>query len=109
MSIQPIDLQTLFGHLHLVGKEQAAQKDAAVLQQTVQGQELAKETQHRDESVNRTQELEEETGKIDAEEKRNASSEHEYRKRQEQERDEEKKKRQVYQDPAIGKNIDITG
>lgn len=108
MSIQPIDLQTLFAHLHNVGKEQAVQKEGAILQQQARATELIKETQHRDESVNETEELEDETGKISAEKKGDQPGGGAGKKNRDQEKGEEKA-RNVYEDPDIGKNIDITG
>jgi hypothetical protein len=108
MSIQPIDLQTLFAHLNHVGKDQAVQKEAAVLQQQAKGTELVKETRHRDESVNETEEMEDETGKIDDEKQEGSRSGPGGKHSKEQEKAEEKT-RNVYEDPDIGKNIDITG
>lgn len=108
MSIQPIDLQTLFAHLHNVGKDQAVLKEGAVLQQEAQGKELVKETRHRDESVNETGELEDESGKI-REDKENREGRREGRKGKEDASGKEGKRRPVYQDPDIGKNIDISG
>jgi hypothetical protein len=37
MPIKPIDLQTLFVQLNLVGKQQAAEKDGALLHSTLHG------------------------------------------------------------------------
>ncbi len=108
MSIQPIDLQTLFAHLNHVGKDQAVQKEAAVLQQQAKGTELVKENRHRDESVNEADEMEDETGKINDEKKENSYSGSGGKHKNEEEKAEEKT-RNVYEDPDIGKIIDITG
>jgi len=109
MSIQPIDLQTLFAHLHSVGKEQAILKDAAVLQQEAQGSELVKETQHRDKSVNEAGEMEDGPGKVEDRKNRNPHSGEEKSKKKKQEEENDGEGRQIYEDPDIGNNIDISG
>jgi hypothetical protein len=108
MAIQPIDLQTLFAHLHNVGKEQAVHKESLVLQQELQGSELAKEAHHRDESVNETDDLEDGTAKVKEENQEGASGkqkDHQHKGNQQ----EESPKKGIYEDPDIGKNIDISG
>jgi hypothetical protein len=111
MSLQPIDLQTLFVRLSQIGKEQAALKESAVVQQELHGNEIAKRSRMQDETVNRTHELEEESGKV--QEKKEGSPQSGGRGEQEEYtksgKGREKKKRNVFEDPALGKNIDISG
>jgi len=113
MSLQPIDLQTLFVRLSQIGKEQAARKESQVLQQEARGNELARQAKLNDESVNQTNELKDESGKVrEKKEGSTGSPGHEHSETEEQRREgrgEEKKKRNVFEDPALGKNIDISG
>jgi hypothetical protein len=107
MSIQPIDLQTLFMRLSQVGKEQAAMKDAAHVAQTVQGSEIAKRSEEQARAVNETRELEEGPAVIKDDERQG-----ENRGGGEGEEPTEKKervKKNVFQDPALGNKIDLSG
>ena len=54
MPILPIDLQTIFGQMGTVGKEQATQRDVAPLQQALQGTEIVQQTIRQDSAVNET-------------------------------------------------------
>ena len=113
MPIQPIDLQILFSHMHHVGKEQAAQKDAAVLQQSKKGNELIQQTRHQDESVAQSKEIEEEEGKVKNDEQQKKGSPNPDREKLEggTEQSQEQGGRQLefFQDPDLGKNVDISG
>ncbi len=111
MPIQPIDLQTLFAHLNQVGKEQSVLKEGAVLQQAVKGSELVKETQHKDESVNTTKSTDAENQKIKDSESREGGTARGKEEEEEKEKEEKNKKmkKQYFSDPALGKNIDISG
>lgn len=112
MSLQPIDLQTLFVRLSQIGKEQAALKESSVLQQAARGAELAKQTRLNDETVRHTDELQQESGRI--RDRQEGSSEQGEEKREAQEEQngsgrEKGKKKNIFRDPALGKNIDISG
>lgn len=110
MPLQPIDLQTLFAHLNQVGKQQAALKDGVVLQQVIKGNELAKESRMKDETVNQTQETQEESAKVkDRQSEQGGGTYQEERGRKKDEEKEDKTKKNFYEDPALGKNIDISG
>ncbi len=106
MPVQPIDLQTLFAHMNQVGKIQADLKEGVILQQAEKGNELVKETQHKNKSVNETGSAEEEEAKV----KEKTPEEGSNQKQGEKNEPEEKKpkKKNFYTDPALGKNIDIT-
>jgi hypothetical protein len=108
MALLPIDLQTLFTQATQVGKEQAAQKDAPPAAQSLQGSQLVRQQEIRDSSVNQAQEQQEGPEKLKDRARRGA---------------ERRKGRQkgakppaaqppasdVVRDPALGRNIDITG
>lgn len=108
MSIKPIDLQTLFMHMNLVGKEQALHRGSLLMQQTVAGSELVQETEHKDSSVNQTKSLSDGPEEIHEEEEQ-ASGQHRYGKKEGGKEQKEGESSKYYSDPALGKNIDITG
>lgn len=70
MPLLPIDLQTMFSHMNQIGKEQALQKDVLPLQQALQGAEIVKDSQEKDETVNETNNVGEGLDKINDEEKK---------------------------------------
>jgi len=110
MPLQPIDLQTLFAHLNQVGKQQATLKEGAILQQVIKGNELAKEARLRDETVNQTQEEQEESAKVrEKQPEQGGAAFQEDKGKKKGEEKEEKQKRNFFEDPALGKNIDISG
>ena len=108
MALLPIDLQTVFSQSTQVGKEQAAQKDAPPAAQSLQGAQLVQQAENRDKSVNEAQEQQEGPEKLKDRALRGA---------------ERRKGRQkgakpsaapppaadVVRDPALGRNVDITG
>lgn len=107
MPLQPIDLQTLFAHLNQVGKQQANLKAAAVAQQELQGNEIAKQARLKDETVNQTDDTAETEKAKDKQGGEGGPTAQEERRKKKGEESEEKPN--VYEDPALGKNIDITG
>jgi hypothetical protein len=114
MAIQPIDLQTLFTQLDKVAKNQANQREGLQIQQALQGDQLRRKIEERIRSVNESQD----TGQ-GAEGVKDRSS----RKRQDQEPPAPAEKEagpggpgdtdgevpSVIRDPALGKNIDVSG
>ncbi len=106
MPVQPIDLQTLFAHLNQVGKIQANLKEAVVLQQAAKGNELVKETLHKNESVSETEATKEEETAVHDKEPGEKEQQDQGEKGEMEEEKEQKKS--FYTDPALGKNIDIT-
>lgn len=98
--------------MNQVGKQQANLKAGAVLQQELQGNEIAKQTRLKDETVNETKESSEdqkvkerqpESGKGASKEELSGG------RGEDREEKEKKEKPNYYEDPALGKNIDITG
>jgi hypothetical protein len=107
MALLPIDLQTLFSQTTQVGREQAVQKDAPPIAQSLQGAQLAQRAEARDNAVNETHDQEEGPEQIKERARRGASR---------RERPPKKGKASprppsssVVKDPDLGRNIDITG
>ncbi len=109
MPIQPLDLQVLFAHLNQVGKEQSLLKNGAVIQQSVKGNELVKETQHKDESVNNLKSTDDENQKIKDSEAGGGGAFKNKDENKEKKEEDKKHKKKYFTDPALGKNIDISG
>ena len=107
MSIQPIDLQTLFVKMHHVGKEQVAQKEAAVIQQEIQGNEMVKKHQHDDSSVNRADISDK--GPENVKEDGRGSTDHGAEHKKSKEEKARRKEKEILFDPDLGKNIDFSG
>jgi len=108
MALLPIDLQTLFTQSSQVGKEQAAQKDAPPAAQSLQGSQIVQQQVVRDSSVNETQEQQEGPEKVKDRARRGAE------RRKGKQKDAKSAAAQppasdVVRDPALGRNIDITG
>ena len=108
MPLLPIDLQTLFSQSNQVGKEQAAQKEAAPLAQSLQGSQIAQRTEQRDSAVNEAHNQEGGPEQVKARGRR--ERERGRRQRKEPRRSEPPKPAQkdVFKDPALGRTIDIT-
>ncbi len=92
--------------LSQIGKEQAVQKDAAHLAQTLQGSNLVRESEEHTRTVNQTRELEDGPEAIKDEQQQNRERREENRERKETESEEE---REIFHDPDLGSKIDITG
>lgn len=105
MSIQPIDLQTLFSRLANVGKSQSAESQAAAQQQAVVGSELARRSAERESTVSEPSTLEEGPEKAN-EDGKGSSQRHGSGRRDEQDVEQEL---EVFTDPDLGKNIDLSG
>jgi hypothetical protein len=108
MAILPIDLQTLFTQSNQVGKEQAAQKEAAPVAQSLQAAQLVQKTEVRDTTVNETHDQEEGPEKV-----RDKSRSAERRKKEKEARrasaEPPAPEPDVVRDPELGQNVDITG
>ena len=106
MSIQPIDLQTLFLKMSQVGKDQAVEKESVMLQQTIKGSELEKRTQHSDSSVNRADNSDAGPEKTKEEGEQSAQQGQDKRKKEKNNTSDNK---EILSDPDLGKNIDFSG
>ena len=111
MAIQPIDLQALFTQVDKVGKTQAMQRDGLQIQEALQQVQSQRKLEENIQSVNQTQNLGEETEKIKDDKGRGAHAGSGGGKGQTQEEDSgpEENKPEMIRDPALGRNIDISG
>jgi hypothetical protein len=111
MAIQPIDLQALFTQVEKVGKLQANQREGLQIQQALQQAESQKKAEERIQSVNQAQDMGSEAEKI-----KDGGEQGQYYKpgegrdeSPEEEEDEKKDDPGLIRDPALGRNIDISG
>jgi hypothetical protein len=104
MAIQPIDVQVLFSRLSQIGKEQAVTKDAILQSQAAAGNEIVEKTRQQERSVRETVNIEEGPDKThddgESNNKRQGNS-----KKEKQDEGE----REVFRDPDLGKQVDISG
>jgi hypothetical protein len=111
MAILPIDLQTLFSQMDKVGKSQAMQREGQQIQESIQQIQIQKKNEQNIQSVNQSQDLGGEAETI-KDEKRHGGREYDGGARERQ-REEElsaaEEERDLIRDPALGRNIDITG
>ena len=103
MPILPIDLQTLFTQMNQVGKEQAAQKEGAEIQASIQNMGQVKQAEQKDNSVNQSQNVGEGLESIKEEEKKKR----EKKRDKKESRENKEKKKEFFSDPALGHHIDI--
>lgn len=104
MPIEPIDLQVLFSRMLDVGKEQAARNELVNVAQSAQAGELVRKTEEQSHSVNETKETDEVRQAKEQGESGGAKPEG-----KEKKKGEAKRNMPSFQDPDLGKNIDITG
>lgn len=112
MAIQPIDLQTLFTQMDKVGKNQAVQREGLQIQEAIQQQQSQKKIEENVQSVNQSQEMGNEAEKIKDDGRRGANANAGGKKEkagEEDESTEEGVKPELIRDPALGRNIDISG
>jgi len=107
MSLQPIDLQTLFLKLSQVGQDQAAEKNALIQGQEVAGREIALRSQQHQRSVGETQRLQE--GPEAANERESGEQGESGERSQEEAEAKGTEEQDVFRDPDLGQNIDISG
>ena len=108
MPILPIDLQTIFSQIGTVGREQAALRDLAPLQQTAQATALVQSTYRQDRSVNETQDSREGERVADEERRRGRGrARAKGAAAEEADQKEEKGEGGVFRDPALGTRIDV--
>ncbi|MDR1420506.1 MAG: hypothetical protein LBI86_09050 [Treponema sp.] len=109
MAIQPIDLQTLFTQLDKVAKNQSFQKEGLAIQQAIQGMEIQKKTEEHIQEVNEAQN-EGESERVNDRSGRGKKGEEEKGKHGKDGGEAETEDaRQVIRDPALGRNVDISG
>jgi len=108
LALLPIDLQTVFTQASQVGKEQAVQKDAPPAAQSLQGSQLVQQAVNRDKAVNETHDQEEGPEKA-GERARQGAGRRKRQKKGAQPPASQPTTSDVVRDPALGRNVDITG
>jgi len=112
MALAPIDLQTLFSQMDKVGKTQAAQKEAAAIQQSVQGTELQRKTEEQIRQINETQDTGEGPDKVKDQAGKDAGKKSEGKRKESEDEDEDTTESKppfiVLRDPSLGNKIDIS-
>jgi len=112
MAIQPIDLQTLFTQLDKVAKNQAMQREGQQIQESIQQIQIQRKNEQNIQSVNQPQDLGDQAETI-KDEKRHGGRENNNSARERQPEEEElpgaEEKRDLIRDPALGRNVDISG
>ena len=113
MAIQPIDLQALFSQLHQVGKTQAMLREGQQIQEGLHQQQSQRRLEENIQAVNEAQNMGEEAEKIKDENRgRNtpfAAGSPEEREEEEKEKETIKVLADFIRDPALGRNVDISG
>lgn len=107
MALKPLDLQTLFGHMNEVGKNQSQLKESIAAQQNFEAKKLVEQELQKDKSVNQTEESQE-SGKISDQEKEE-SAEQNASSKERQKEETQKVQREEIKDPNLGQNIDLLG
>jgi hypothetical protein len=107
MAIQPIDLQTLLMRLGQVGKEEAAMRQAAAQSQSVTGSEIARRSVEQQRQVTEAEELQDGAEQVHDDDSGESSAGGEKRGAEQSEGESEGD--EVFQDPDLGQNVDISG
>ena len=112
MAIQPIDLQALFAQLGNVGKAQAAIKDGQQMQSALQQAQAQQKLEENVRSVNEAQEMGKDGGTI-KDQKGSGSQARQQggagKGKQKEEAPTEDENPGLIRNPALGRNIDISG
>jgi len=108
MAIQPIDLQILFTQVDKVGKAQVAQQEGQTLQQAIQGTQLQRKTEEHVQEVNEAQDMGEGTEKVNDRKQGNSGNSGGKKEKGLGKNDDEENNPSMFQDPSLGKNIDIS-
>jgi hypothetical protein len=115
MPLLPIDLQTMFSQMSQIGREQAVQKEVPPQYQAVQAEQIVRKTEHDDKAVNQAREPDEGPAKVKEEGPRRRRRRGGPRERsragggQAPAEGEPPERREVFEDPALGHNVDLVG
>jgi hypothetical protein len=113
MAIQPIDLQILFTQMEKVGKEQSGLKEGAQLQQSILGATEQKKLDEKVKSISEAPDTGEGMEKItDKQSRRERKKNRDFAGREGVDSTGEKPvgdQTEVVKDPALGKNVDLSG
>jgi len=100
----------MFSQMDKVGKSQAFLRDGQQIQDSLHQAQAQRKLEENIRSVNEAQNAGEEAGKIKDENRRNANQGGGNKEKQEDSPgEEEQEKPSLFRDPALGKNIDISG
>jgi len=112
MAIQPIDLQAIFSQIDKVGKNQAVQREGQHIQDALQQVQNQRKLEANVQSVNESQKMGEEAETI-RDGKGHGSQANKGGSREKEEEDAAAnagaEKPELIRDPALGRNIDISG
>jgi len=112
MAIQPIDLQAMFSQLDKVAKAQTAQKEGLQIQESLHQIQNQKKLEENVQSVNQAQNMGQEAETIRDENRKGSKpgkGEAHEKQSEGQEEDAQEEKPGLIRDPALGRNIDISG
>ena len=111
MAIQPIDLQTLFTQMDKINRSQTHAKEMLQMQASMQQLDSQKKAEEHVQSVNEAQDMGFGTAQIKDENSHPHSHEHDTGNNEEEEEGEKEKevKNGFFRDPALGRNIDLSG
>lgn len=110
MPIRPIDLQTLLMQLNQVSRDQAAEKEGAVLQQAMKGAAEQKRLDETKEAVRRPEEPEAGAEAVRDRKKKGATnSEGQERRGGAGQESETESGEEVVRDPELGNRVDLSG
>ena len=112
MAIQPIDLQALFTQIDKVGKNQAVAREGMQIHESLHQIQNQQKLEQNVQSVNQAQNMGEEAETIKDDNRRGS---HENHARSNEKRSDEEEaasmdeERDLIRDPALGRNVDISG
>ncbi|MFO8043594.1 MAG: hypothetical protein R6U25_10360 [Alkalispirochaeta sp.] len=109
MSIQPIDLQTLFVRLSQVGREQSALKQSIIQNQEVAGREIAERSRQVGESVQEPDEVSEGPETVDDDGNPSQQQAATHQDHAHGDGSSEEPEEDLFRDPDLGQNIDLEG
>lgn len=109
MSLQPIDLQTLFVRLSTIGREQSALKQAVAQNQAVTGSEIAQKSQNAGNTVREADEVSEGPETVNEEGQQGSPERHNMAEGENKGDEDSSDVEGEFRDPDLGQNIDLTG
>ena len=110
MALLPIDLQTMFSQMTQVGREQAVAKEVPPQLQAMQAEQIVRKSEHDDKAVNQAREPGEGPEKVREDGRRGKRRRGGPRERRSPGQEPaEGGEPEVFEDPALGHNVDLVG
>ena len=109
MAMQPIDLQTLFTQLDKVAKNQTQQREGLQIQAALNQVQSQKKAEEQIRSVNEAQDMGYGIPMIKDEKPQQQTSEREKKENEAIQVEVEETCNTAFRDPALGRNVDISG